>query len=481
MNPSDYPINCNDFWKLRRYQAGPREECGIFGVYGNDDAAKLTYFGLYALQHRGQESAGIVSSDGKNVTEYKAMGLVSEVFQEDKLKELKGHLAVGHVRYSTTGSSVLQNAQPFCVNHAGCTMAVAHNGNLVNASQIRAELEHDGSIFQTTMDSEVIVHLLAKAWKMGIRDAICHAMKVIKGAYSVLMLTEKALIGFRDPLGFRPLCVGRLENGAYVLTSETCALDLIQAEYVRDVERGEIVIIDENGLQSLTGIQAERRANCIFEFIYFARPDSNIFGKNVYTFRKSLGAALAKETSMDADFVMPFPDSGNYAAVGYAQAARMPLELAVIRNHYVGRTFIQPSQAMRDFGVRIKLNPVKDTIRGKRVVIMEDSIIRGTTSRTRVKAIRDAGAKEISMLVSCPPTKFPCFYGIDFPTKDELIASRKSVEEIRAFLGLDYLHYLDLESMIEAAGGQRDRFCLACFNGEYPTEIDFNVGKFSLE
>ncbi len=481
MNPSDYPINCNDFWKLRRYQAGPREECGIFGVYGNDDAAKLTYFGLYALQHRGQESAGIVSSDGKNVTEYKAMGLVSEVFQEDKLKELKGHLAVGHVRYSTTGSSVLQNAQPFCVNHAGCTMAVAHNGNLVNASQIRAELEHDGSIFQTTMDSEVIVHLLAKAWKMGIRDAICHAMKVIKGAYSVLMLTEKALIGFRDPLGFRPLCVGRLENGAYVLTSETCALDLIQAEYVRDVERGEIVIIDENGLQSLTGIQAERRANCIFEFIYFARPDSNIFGKNVYTFRKSLGAALAKETSMDADFVMPFPDSGNYAAVGYAQAARMPLELAVIRNHYVGRTFIQPSQAMRDFGVRIKLNPVKDTIKGKRVVIMEDSIIRGTTSRTRVKAIRDAGAKEISMLVSCPPTKFPCFYGIDFPTKDELIASRKSVEEIRAFLGLDYLHYLDLESMIEAAGGQRDRFCLACFNGEYPTEIDFNVGKFSLE
>ncbi len=481
MNPSDYLINCNDFWKLRRYQAGPREECGIFGVYGNDDAAKLTYFGLYALQHRGQESAGIVSSDGKNVTEYKAMGLVSEVFQEDKLKELKGHLAVGHVRYSTTGSSVLQNAQPFCVNHAGCTMAVAHNGNLVNASQIRAELENDGSIFQTTMDSEVIVHLLAKAWKMGIRDAICHAMKVIKGAYSVLMLTEKALIGFRDPLGFRPLCIGRLENGAYVLTSETCALDLIQAEYVRDVERGEIVIIDENGLQSLTGIQAERRANCIFEFIYFARPDSNIFGKNVYAFRKSLGAALVKETSMDADFVMPFPDSGNYAAVGYAQAARMPLELAVIRNHYVGRTFIQPSQAMRDFGVRIKLNPVKDTIRGKRVVIMEDSIIRGTTSRTRVKAIRDAGAKEISMLVSCPPTKFPCFYGIDFPTKDELIASRKSVEEIRDFLGLDYLHYLNLESMIEAAGGQRDRFCLACFNGEYPTEIDFNVGKFSLE
>ncbi len=481
MNPSDYPIHCNSFWKLRRYQTGPKEECGIFGIYGSEDAAKLTYFGLYALQHRGQESAGIVASDGKKVSEFKAMGLVSEVFQEDKLKELKGHLAVGHVRYSTTGSSVLQNAQPFCVNHAGCSMAVAHNGNLVNAHEIRAALEGTGSIFQTTMDSEVIVHLLAKAWKRGIREAICHAMKVIKGAYSVLMLTEKALIGFRDPLGFRPLCIGRLESGAYVLASETCALDLIQAEYVRDVERGEIVIIDENGLHSLTGIQAERRANCIFEFIYFARPDSNIFGKNVYAFRKSLGAALARETSMEADFVMPFPDSGNYAAVGYAQAAQMPLELAVIRNHYVGRTFIQPSQAMRDFGVRIKLNPVKDTIRGKRVVIMEDSIIRGTTSRTRVKAIRDAGAKEISMLVSCPPTRFPCFYGIDFPTKDELIASKKSVEEIRDYLGLDHLHYLDLESMIEAAGGHHDRFCLACFNGEYPTNVDYSVGKFSLE
>ncbi len=481
MKPFHSTSRFNDFWKLRRYHAGPKEECGIFGIYGSEDAAKLTYFGLYALQHRGQESAGIVASDGKKVSEFKAMGLVSEVFQEDKLKELKGHLAVGHVRYSTTGSSVLQNAQPFCVNHAGCSMAVAHNGNLVNAHQIRTELEGTGSIFQTTMDSEVIVHLLAKAWKKGIREAICHAMKVIKGAYSVLMLTEKALIGFRDPLGFRPLCIGRLDSGAYVLASETCALDLIQAEYVRDVERGEIVIIDENGLHSFTGIQAERRANCIFEFIYFARPDSDIFGKNVYTFRKALGAALAQETSMEADFVMPFPDSGNYAAVGYAQAANMPLELAVIRNHYVGRTFIQPSQAMRDFGVRIKLNPVKETIRGKRVVIMEDSIIRGTTSRTRVKAIRDAGAKEISMLVSCPPTRFPCFYGIDFPTKNELIASRKSVEEIRDYLGLDHLHYLGLDHMIEAAGGHKDRFCLACFNGIYPTNVDFGVGKFSLE
>lgn len=480
-NHTQQTFDCNNFWKYRQFQGGPKEECGVFGIYGHEDAAKITYFGLYALQHRGQESAGIVSSDGKNVREFKAMGLVSEVFQESRLKELKGHLAIGHVRYSTTGSSVLQNAQPFCVHHAGCTIAVAHNGNLVNAHQIRAELEAYGSIFQTTMDSEIIVHLLAKSWRKGIDEAICQTMNLIKGAYSVLMFTEKALIGFRDPMGFRPLCIGRLNNGAYILSSETCALDLVQAQYIRDVERGEVVIIDKNGLRSFTAVQAKRRANCIFEFIYFARPDSNIFGRNVYAFRKALGAALVKEISIDADFVMPFPDSGNYAAVGYAQAANMPLELAVIRNHYVGRTFIQPSQSMRDFGVRIKLNPVKDTIKGKRVVIMEDSIIRGTTSRTRVKAIREAGAKEISMLVSCPPTRYPCYYGIDFSTKGELIASRQSVEEIRSFLGLDELHYLSIESMIEASGASPDRFCLACFNGDYPTKINDHVGKFIME
>lgn len=474
-------VDCGSFWKQRCYSGGPREECGVFGIYGHEDAANLTYFGLYALQHRGQESAGIVSSDGKNVHEYKAMGLVSEVFQESRLRDLKGHLAVGHVRYSTTGSSVLQNAQPFCVNHAGCALAVAHNGNLVNAHQIRAELESHGSIFQTTMDSEIIVHLLAKSWRKGIDEAIFQTMKLIKGAYSVLMLTEKALIGFRDPLGFRPLCIGRMNNGAYVLASETCALDLIQATFVRDVERGEVVIIDDNGLRSFTAVQAGKRANCIFEFIYFARPDSNIFGKNVYSFRKALGAALVKEIVIDADFVMPFPDSGNYAAVGYAQAARMPLELAVIRNHYVGRTFIQPSQSLRDFAVRIKLNPVRDTIRGRKVVIMEDSIIRGTTSRTRIKAIRDAGAKEISMVVSCPPTRYPCYYGIDFSTMGELIAAKQSVEEIRKFLKLDALHYLSLEAMIEASGANSDRFCMACFNGRYPTKINEHVGKFSLE
>ncbi len=459
---------------------GPREECGVFGVYGHPEASKLTYFGLYALQHRGQESAGIVTSDGKMVREHKAMGLVPDIFNEARLQELKGHIAIGHVRYSTTGSSILQNAQPFRVCHAGCNLAVGHNGNLVNAFEIRRRLESQGSIFQTTMDSEIIVHLLAKAGTDGMDEAIVSTMDSIRGAYSVVMLTEKALYGFRDPMGFRPLCIGKL-NGAYILASETCALDLIQAEYIREVGPGEVVVIDENGLRSFQGATFEKRSNCIFEFIYFARPDSTIFGLNVYNFRKALGAGLAREAGIEADFAMPFPDSGNYAAVGYAQASNTPLELAVIRNHYVGRTFIQPSQSMRDFGVRVKLNPVKEVLRGKRVVIIEDSIIRGTTSRTRIKAVREAGAKEITMLVSCPPTRFPCFYGIDFSTKGELIAAKKSVEEIRDFLGLDGLHYLSIESMVEAAGGDPGRFCLACFNGEYPIPVEDFAGKYQLE
>jgi amidophosphoribosyltransferase len=458
----------------------PREECGVFGVFGHPEAAKLAYFGLYALQHRGQESAGIVSSDGKVVYEHKAMGLVGKVFNEAILKELKGHIAVGHVRYSTTGSSILENAQPFRVYHDGSSLAVAHNGNLVNATSIRRRLEGNGSIFQTGMDSEVMVHLLAKAGLRGLDKAISSTMKVIKGAYSVVMATEKDLIGFRDPLGFRPLCIGKL-NDSYILSSETCALDLIQAEYIRDVRPGEVVVIDSNGLRSFQGVESERSSNCIFEFIYFARPDSNIFGQNVYAFRKALGAALARETSVDADFVMPFPDSGNYAAVGYAEATNLPLELAVIRNHYVGRTFIEPSQSMRDFEVRIKLNPVKEAIKGKKVVIIEDSVIRGTTSKTRIKAIRDAGAKEIIMMVSCPPIRFPCYYGIDFPTADELVASKQTVEEVRQFLELDGLYYLNIKSMLEAAGGDPGRFCLACFNGEYPIPVEDNIGKFKFE
>lgn len=457
-----------------------KEECGIFGVYGHKDAAKLTYFGLYALQHRGQESAGIVSSDGETVREHKGMGLVHDVFNEAVLSQLHGHLAVGHVRYSTTGSSVLQNAQPFCVKHAGCSIALAHNGNLVNAAAIRSSLEEKGSIFQTTMDSEILVHLIAKARSRGMEEAIASAMSVVKGAYAVLIATEDSLIGFRDPYGFRPLCIGRL-NGSYVLASETCALDLVEAEYIRDVEPGEVVVIDDNGLRSFQAVSHTETRHCIFEFIYFARPDSRIFGQNVYLFRKALGRALAQEVSLEADFVMPFPDSGNYAALGFSQAAKIPLELAVIRNHYVGRTFIQPSQSMRDFSVRVKLNPVKEMLRDKRVIIVEDSIIRGTTSRTRVRAIRNAGAKEVSMLVSCPPTRFPCFYGIDFSTKGELIASKNSVEEIRRFLELDGLHYLSIESMLKAAGGDGGRFCMACFDGDYPVESEDFRGKFQLE
>lgn len=458
----------------------PREECGVFGIYGHPDASKLAYFGLYALQHRGQESAGIASSDGKKVYAHKDMGLVSEVFNETNLKDLKGHMAVGHVRYSTTGSSILQNAQPFCVRHAGCTLALAHNGNLINSHQIRNELEEKGSIFQTTMDSEVMVHLIARSGRFGLEEAISRTMERIKGAYSVLLATEKKLMAFRDPNGFRPLCLGKL-NGSYVISSETCALDLVQAEYIRDIQPGEAVIIDENGLSSFQAAPSKRTTHCIFEFIYFARPDSHIFGQNVYSFRKALGKAMAEETSIEADFTMPFPDSGNYAAVGYAQAANLPLELAVIRNHYVGRTFIQPSQSMRDFGVRVKLNPVKDMIRGKKVVIVEDSIIRGTTSLTRVRNIRQAGAKEITMLVSCPPTRFPCYYGIDFSTKGELIAARHSVEEIRQFLELDGLHYLSKEAMLNAAGGDPSRFCLACFDGNYPIPVEDYSGKFHLE
>ncbi len=469
------------FRRVGRFSmGGPREECGVFAVYGHEEAAKLTYFGLYALQHRGQESAGIVASDGKSVSEYKAMGLVSEVFNEDKLKNLKGHLAIGHVRYSTTGSSVLQNAQPFKVCHAGGTLAVAHNGNLINATEIRKALEEKGSIFQTTMDSEVVVHLIAKSRARGLEEGVRNAMSLIKGAYSIVLLTEESIVGFRDPYGLRPLCIGKV-NGAYILSSETCAFDLIQAEYVRDVEPGEVVVIDEGGLRSFKAIEAERRANCIFEFIYFARPDSNIFGKNVYAFRKALGEALAREVSIEADFVMPFPDSGNYAAIGFSQASGIPFEFAMIRNHYVGRTFIQPSQSMRDFGVRVKLNPVKEILRGKRVIIVEDSIVRGTTSRTRIKAVREAGAKEITMLVSCPPIRYPCYYGIDFSTKGELIASKNSVEEIRTYLGLDDLHYLSLESMINASGRTKDDFCLACFNGDYPMEVKGYKGKFVME
>lgn len=458
----------------------PREECGIFAVYGHEEAAKMAYFGLYALQHRGQESAGIVASDSQKVTEHKAMGLVPDIFNEQILDSLKGHIALGHVRYSTTGSSLLVNAQPFKITHSGKTLTIAHNGNLVNARQIRIELEDQGSIFQTTMDSEVVLHLIAHAMKSGLEHAMVEVVEKVKGAYSMIVMTKDSLIAMRDVNGFRPMCLGRI-NGGYVVTSETCALDLIDAEYIRDVEPGEILIIDKSGLKSTKSEKPRRRAHCIFEMIYFSRPDSNVFGENVYLFRKRSGELLARDYPVDVDLMMPFPDSGNYAAIGYAQASGIPLEMGVIRNHYVGRTFIQPSQGMRDFGVKVKLNPVKELLVGKKVLIIEDSIIRGTTSRTRIKTLREIGATEVHMLVSCPPHRFPCHYGIDFSSKGELIAARKSVEETRDFIGLDSLGYLSINTLVESADIPRNELCLACFDGKYPVPIDECFTKDCLE
>ena len=459
---------------------GPREECGVFGVFGHRDAAKLTYFGLYALQHRGQESAGIVSSTGKSTYEHKGMGLVPEVFDESILTELCGDIAVGHVRYSTTGSSIAKNAQPFVVSHGGNTLAIAHNGNLINAKEMRMDLEQKGSIFQTTMDSEIIVHLLARNIQRGVEEAMVEVVSQIQGAYSCVLMTKDKLIALRDPNGFRPLCLGLLDGG-YIVASETCALDLIEAQYVRDIDPGEILIIGEDELKSIKPFPEHKKTFCIFEYIYFARPDSNIFGQNVYAVRKRLGRSLAQEYPIDADFAMPFPDSGTYAAIGFCQESSIPLEMGVIRNHYVGRTFIQPVQSMRDFGVKVKLNPVKEILNQKRVVIVEDSIIRATTSKMRIKTLREAGAWEIHMMVSCPPHRYPCFYGIDFSTKGELIASERSVEEIKNFIGLDSLCYLSLPGMIQATGQPEDSFCLACFNGKYPIQPKEGISKLCLE
>jgi len=458
----------------------PREACGIFAVHGHPEAAKLTYFGLYALQHRGQESAGIVASDGHRVLEHKAMGLVSDIFDERTLGSLKGHISLGHVRYSTTGSSLLVNAQPFRVRYSGRSLAVAHNGNLVNAHRIRDELEARGSIFQTSMDSEVILHLAAMGYRNGIETALKEAVGRVKGAYAMVIMTEDTLIAVRDPRGFRPLSLGRLGSG-YVLASETCAFDLVDAVYERDVEPGEILIIDQNGPRSLYADERAGRRQCIFELIYFARPDSEVFGHDVYRFRKRQGALLARRFPRDVDSVMPFPDSGNYAALGYSQASGLPLELGIVRNHYVGRTFIQPSQAMRDFGVRVKLNPVKALLKDRKILIIEDSIIRGTTAKSRIQILRRLGAREVHMLVSCPPHRYPCPYGIDFSSRGELIAARKSVSETRDFIGLDSLAYLDLEGLLEALDQRREDFCLACFDGAYPVSAVSGYSKFCME
>jgi len=454
--------------------------CGIFGVIGHKDAARLTYLGLYALQHRGEESTGIVVCNGRKISFHKGMGLVGDVFDEKIIKSLRGDLACGHVRYSTTGASITKNIQPFLANLQRGHIAIAHNGNLTNTLKLRETLEGEGSIFQTTMDSEIITHLFVKSKKKEAQSSVIEALSQLEGAYSLVLILNDFLIGVRDPYGFRPLCLGKLD-GAYVLASETCALDLIQAEYIREIEPGEVVFISKDKLESIKPFPKTRHALCIFEYIYFARPDSNIFGKNVYLTRKRLGCQLVRECPIDCDFVMSIPDSGNYAAVGFAQSSKIPYEVGMIRNHYVGRTFIQPSQFIRDFRVKVKLNPIKDALRNKRIAVIEDSIVRGTTSRIRVKTLRDAGAKELHMRISCPPLKFPCFYGIDFPTKKELIASKHTIEGIKDFMGLDSLKYLSLEGMLKSMLLPKEEFCTACFTGEYPTRLPNRLSKNILE
>jgi len=459
----------------------PKHYCGVFGVFGHPNAAELTYYGLYALQHRGQESAGIVTSDGKQFREFKGMGLVSQIFNGEILHDLVGTMAVGHTRYSTTGSSQLRNAQPLTGNCRWGQIAIAHNGNLTNASLLRDELEAKGIMFQTTVDSEVILYLLAQPHFNGSGNHVVHALRRLEGAYSLAIMTERELIGARDPHGFRPLCIGMLD-GAYVLASETCALDLIHAKFIRDVEPGEIVIINKDGLTSIQAFpEQQRRAFCIFEYVYFARPDSTIANRNVYKVRVEMGRQLAREFPIDADVVVPVPDSGNCAALGYSLESGIPFEMAFVRNHYVGRSFLQPSQLIRDFDVRVKLNLIAELVKDKRVIVVDDSIVRGTTCKTRVNNLKDAGAKEVHVLVSCPPHRNPCVYGIDFPDRSKLMAANYSLEEIRKYLNADSLHYLSQDGMVKATGLPKNSFCMACYDGNYPVPYDPSVDKHIIE
>ena len=462
-------------------QLYPKHYCGVFGIYGHPNAAELTYYGLYALQHRGQESAGIVTSDGRNFCEQKGMGLVSQVFKGDGLHDMVGHIAVGHTRYSTTGSSHLRNAQPLTGDCARGRIAVAHNGNLTNAAALRDELERKGAIFQTTVDSEIVLHLMAQPCLNGEANSLVQTVRRIEGAYSLVIMTEKELIGVRDPYGFRPLCLGRLDE-AWVLASETCALDLIHAKFIRDLEPGEIVVIGQNGLTSTQAFpDHERRAFCIFEYVYFARPDSTIASRSVYKVRVEMGRQLAREFPIAADVIVPVPDSGNCAALGYSLQSGIPYEMAFVRNHYVGRSFLQPSQLIRDFDVRVKLNLIEELVKDKRVVVVDDSIVRGTTCKARVNNLKEAGAKEVHVLVSCPPHMHPCVYGIDFPDRSKLMAANHSLEEIRQYLNADSLHYLSQEGMVKATGLPKDAFCMACYDGRYPVSYDPAINKHIIE
>ncbi len=451
--------------------------CGIFGVYGHSEAANLTYLGVHALQHRGQESAGIVSAESGKLHAHRAMGLVADVFNPQTLARLPGRSAIGHVRYATAGGSEARNVQPLSVEYAHGKIAVAHNGNLVNAGELRARLEAQGSIFQTNSDTECIVHLLAHARQATTTERITSALEQVEGAYSLLFLTENQLIAVRDPSGFRPLALGRLKD-AFVFASETCAFDLIEAEFIREIEPGEMVVVDQSGLKSYRplGDTPVPERFCVFEHVYFARPDSRVNGKSVYRVRERMGRQLAKEHPVDADVVVPVPDSGISAAIGYARQSGIPYDMGLIRSHYVGRTFIEPQQSIRHFGVKLKLNAVREVLDGKRVVVIDDSIVRGTTSRKIVKMIRAAGAREVHMRVSSPPTTHPCYYGIDTPTRSELIASSHSVDEIARYVTCDTLGYLSPEGLMEAVQAPADQkgYCCACFTGQYPVAFDAN-------
>jgi amidophosphoribosyltransferase len=455
-----------------------REECGVVAIHAHPEAEKLAYLGLHALQHRGQESAGIVSSDGEHLRSHRAMGLVADVFTEEVLTALRGVLAIGHTRYSTAGDSALLNAQPILVQSNKGAIAIAHNGNLVNAHSIRARLEGQGSIFQTNSDTEVLVHLIALSREQTLPDAIADALRRVEGAFSLVMISRDRIFAVRDPRGFRPLAMGRIsaltgeKKDTVVFASETCAFDLLGAHYERDVKPGELVIVGPEGVSSRFYSPSPVQSSCIFEHVYFSRPDSLVFGRSVDHSRDLMGRQLAREAPVDADIVVPVPDSGNTAAIGYSAESGIPFRLGLIRNHYIGRTFIEPQQSVRDFGVKLKLNAVRSLLEGKRIVLLDDSIVRGTTSRKIVRMIRSAGAKEVHMRISCPPTISPCFYGVDTPSKKQLIAANKTIEEIRVYIGADSLAYLSLEGLKIACGeGEKTHYCSACYTGKYPTNL----------
>ena len=466
-----------------------KENCGLFGIFGDPDAVSKTYFGLYSLQHRGQESAGIATSNGEFIQCYKGMGTVARVFRSGSglLEKLAGSpanpIAIGHVRYSTTGSTKAVNSQPLLCEYSHGQVAVAHNGNLINASLLRDEYEAYGSIFKSTSDTEIIVHLLAKPTHGEKTDQIAHALNHLQGSYCLLFLFADRIEAARDPYGIRPLCIGRGKEGSYVVASESCALDAVGAKFIREVAPGEIVTLDKAGLASRFFVKpgTVRPAHCTFEHIYFAKQNSCIFGENVHEFRKKIGTALAKEHPVDADLVIPVPDSGTSAAIGYAEQSKIPFDMGLVRSHYVGRTFISPGQQLRELQVKLKLAVVKESVAGKRIVVVDDSIVRGTTTRGKIRTLRAAGAKQIHMRVSCPPIRFPCFYGVDFPTREELLANNRSLEQIKEFLEVDSVGYMSLEGMLSCASGPGENYCTACWSGKYPIPVDTAVNKFVLE